>query len=116
MTVDIRSMLYQLHVFMHDALSKDARKNGDNGDAATSFQSVLLYASPYEIAGQSEEYHSNPAIIVDPKTWVRKKKCIEQLSAQIPFGPHRDSNDWVKIGRKPDRHRSQRLNTHSWRD
>jgi hypothetical protein len=54
MTVDIRSMLYQLHVFMHDALSKDARKNGDNDDAATSFQSVLLYASQYEIAGQSD--------------------------------------------------------------
>jgi hypothetical protein len=48
------------YVFVHDALSKDARKNGDNG--ATSFQSVLLnFASPskYEVAGQSEEYHSN---------------------------------------------------------
>jgi len=45
---------------MRNALSKDARKNGDSG--TTSFQSVLLYlASPskYEIAGQSEEYLSN---------------------------------------------------------
>jgi hypothetical protein len=112
--VDIRSMIYQLHVFTHDALSKDARQKGDNDDAVTSFQSVPLYASQYEIAGQSEEYHSNPAIIVDPKTWVRKKKCIEQLSAQIPFGPHQESKDWVKTDRQVPT--TEVLNTHSWRD